>query len=101
MARLDDSVLGGIGLFSFRTESYERLTMDGSDPIWLRDGRRLLYRENNTITTIDTKSKEIRRLLSAPPHSEFGVVCLSFDEHELFVTQSINEGDIWIFKANG
>ncbi|HYN22955.1 MAG TPA: protein kinase [Thermoanaerobaculia bacterium] len=101
IARLDDSLLDGIGVYSFGSRTYERWTSRGALPIWLRDGRRLLYIEAGKILAFDTRTYETREVLAPPSSSTYALLSTSPDEHNLFVVRTIDEGDIWLLTLSG
>ncbi len=96
MARLDESLLEGVGLFDFDTLSYERLTDRGLIPTWLQDGRTLLYLDTGKVMAVDTASKQSREVLAPPPGSVFTSAGVSPDGRSLYVIRGVDEGDIWM-----
>jgi len=99
IARLDGSLLEGIGVYSFRTRTYERLTNRGSQPVWLRDGRQLLHLEAGKIMVFDTRTYKAREVLAPPPNSAY--LFVSPGERGLFAVRAVDEGDILLLTLSG
>ena len=96
MARLDGSNPEGIGLHLLGSRTYLRWTSRGYNPVWLRDGRRLLYLEAGKIMAFDTLTNETREVLAPPPHSAYELVTMSPDDRSLFAVRAVDNGDIWL-----
>src|SRR4029077_13255038 len=47
----------GIFLYSFETRRYTRLAATGEAPIWLRDGRTILVRDQGKIMAVDAETR--------------------------------------------
>jgi eukaryotic-like serine/threonine-protein kinase len=96
MARLDGSILEGIGLHLLGSRTYLRWTSRGFNPTWLHDGNRLLYIEAGKILAFDTRTNETREVLAPPPHSVYEQVIASPDDRSLFTVRAVDDGDIWL-----
>jgi Tol biopolymer transport system component len=94
-----DSVGDGIGLFSFRSGTYKRLTSRGSNPVWLRDGKKLLYMDRGAVLSFDLRTRETRSVLSPEPTSLFTSLSLSSDQHHLYTVRKMEEGDVWLLTT--
>jgi serine/threonine protein kinase/dipeptidyl aminopeptidase/acylaminoacyl peptidase len=88
----------GVFLFSFASRRYERIAPRGSQPVWWKDGRRLLYVDGG-IQVYDTRTKGSRLLLAPPASSSFLVADLSPDNRTLYVLRKRDEGDIWVLTT--
>ena len=86
-----------IHTYDFETQSYEQLTSFGSNPVWLRDGRRLLFHSEGCIYFVDSETKKVREVLSAPP-DEARSASLAHDERTLYYTLRRTEADIWMLN---
>jgi hypothetical protein len=83
-------------IYSLDSQQYEKLTDFGSQPVWLSDSRRLLFRQQDKLYLIDSQSRNIRELVSVPPH-EFGVgVTLPHDDRLIYFSLLTTEADIWM-----
>jgi Tol biopolymer transport system component len=85
----------GIAVYSLDTGRLERMTESGSGPVWLADGRTLLYLERGRIFTLDLQSRTPRELLAPRANSEFRSVSPGPNSRTLFVVRATFEGDIW------
>jgi serine/threonine protein kinase/WD40 repeat protein len=101
VSRLDGSMKEGIGAFLVRSRTYQRWTSRGLNPIWLRDGRRLLFIEGGKILAFDTITHETRKVLSPPPSSVYTVVSMSPDDRSLYAVRGVDEGDVWLLTLSG
>jgi Tol biopolymer transport system component len=96
MARLDGSLVEGFGLYLLGSRTYLRWTSRGLLPVWLHDGRRLLYVEAGKILSFDARTNEAQEVLVPPPHSAYEAVTTSPDDRSLFAVRALDEGDIWL-----
>ena len=96
MARLDGSLAEGIGLHLVGSRTYLRWTTSGLNPVWLHDGRRLLYIDAGRVLSFDTLTNESRDVLVPSPHSAYEWVTTSPDDRSLFAVRAVDEGDIWL-----
>jgi Tol biopolymer transport system component len=99
LARLDGSVVDGIGFFSFRSGAYERLTRRGLNPVWLREGKKLLYMDRGAVLSFDLQTRETRSVLSPESTFLFTAVSLSSDQHHLYTVRKVEEGDVWLLAT--
>ena len=94
-----DGSSSGIFVYTLATDTYEKVADVGTIPVWLRDGRRLLYATlDGALALLDLPSHQSRELL--PP----GTVALAFpagcsvsrDEHWISYLHDTAEGDVWL-----
>jgi len=87
----------GIYIYTFETNSFERITNFGVRPIWLHDGRRLLFRDAGKLFLVDSETKKTQQIsLNSPlPVVEYG---LTKDNHTLYYTLAATEADIWMIN---
>jgi Tol biopolymer transport system component len=85
----------GLALYSLASRKYERLSETGDTPIWLRDGRRLLFNDREAAVLLDTGTKKSHPL--GPPGTSLRLngFTLSRDGRSLFGVQRLEEGDLW------
>ncbi|HSS48409.1 MAG TPA: hypothetical protein VLX28_05640, partial [Thermoanaerobaculia bacterium] len=86
----------GIVVYFFDQRRYERLTDAGSQPIWLHDGKPLLYLYRGKIFRVGLKDHTPRLVLAPPPSSAFRSLALSPDDRSLYAVRPTDEGDIWM-----
>jgi Tol biopolymer transport system component/tRNA A-37 threonylcarbamoyl transferase component Bud32 len=92
--RPDGSVLG-IWVYSLDTGQHARLADRGSLPVWLSDGRRLVFVEAGKLYLLDSQTKKAQELLSASPRS-IGRYTLAPDNRIIYMQLSSTEADIWL-----
>ena len=90
--------LSGIAVLAVRSEKYEALTSFGMNPVWLRDGRRLLFQWGSGLYLVDTRAPEPRRVFSSVPDSLGEVFSLSSDDRWIYVSLDRTEADAWLLK---
>ena len=86
---------GGIFTFSFASRRFTRLSDVGYSQGWLNDSRRALMSERGKLLVLDSVSKDKREILTIAP-DEFDSVALSADNHTIYFTREIRQGDIWL-----
>ena len=88
----------GIVVYSLESQQYEKLADFGSQPVWLSDGRRLLFQQQSKLYLIDSESKKLHEVLSVAPHN-FGIgVTLSRDDRLIYFSLVTVEADIWLMR---
>jgi eukaryotic-like serine/threonine-protein kinase len=96
LEQTDGSVVPGVVVFSFDSRRYERLTASGVVPVWLRDNRTLLYRQEGKIFACDLRSRMPRLILAPPPSSAFTAIAVGPDGRSLYTVRESDEGDVWL-----
>jgi Tol biopolymer transport system component len=88
---------GALAIYSFNTGRFTRLynSQSAGDPIWLNDGRRLLFDEGSTLHIIDSQTRSTRELLSIAPDTLW-LWSLSRDNRTAYVTRRVSQADIWL-----
>jgi len=89
----------GIGTFDLKSEHLEVFTKKGTYPIWLRDGRRLVYGDGPSLMLLDTTSGETQ------PIASFGTdavaassISLPRDESSIYFSLNLVEADAWLLE---
>ena len=68
-------------------------------PIWLRDGRQLLFAPDlEHLALLDIRTKQTRSIWTAPRGSQVADFTVSKDNTWLCVIQANDEGDVWLAK---
>jgi Tol biopolymer transport system component len=89
---------GGVFVYSLTTGRFTRLSDVGDSPIWLKDGRRLLFVDSRGgLFVVDTVSKAVRESLSIAPDI-FERPALTADNRTLYFTRASAQGDIWLLR---
>jgi serine/threonine protein kinase/Tol biopolymer transport system component len=91
----------GVVVYSFATGRYERLTTQGTIPVWLHDGHTLLYLQDGKIFELDMRSKASRLVLAPPPNSAFKSLSVGPDDRALYTVHVSEEGDVWMLTLPG
>src|SRR5262249_40879334 len=86
----------GIGLFDLERNEYQALTDFGALPIWLKDGRRLLFEWHGQVFIVDRLSRKTRQVFAVPPHAIYNLGQLPPDERWLYFGVLTREADIWL-----
>ncbi|HXD33573.1 MAG TPA: protein kinase [Pyrinomonadaceae bacterium] len=84
----------GLGIFSFETKSYEKLTDWDAQPAWLPDSRHVVFAREGKTYIADVVSKKIEPLIL--PVDFVRTVAVSPDGHLLYFTAYSSESDIWL-----
>jgi dipeptidyl aminopeptidase/acylaminoacyl peptidase len=88
---------GALVIYSLQTDRFTRLytSQSAGDPLWLNDGRRLLFDEGSKLRLIDSQTRSIRELLSIAPDTLW-LWSLSRDNRTAYVTRRVSQADIWL-----
>jgi Tol biopolymer transport system component/serine/threonine protein kinase len=100
----DDGKFTGITVYSFDTGRYTRITDFGDAPLWLGDGRRLLFPTDGAIYLADTQSLKVHSVMSVAPSGIAGTavwLAVSHDNRWLYFSLQVTEADIWLATAEG
>lgn len=85
----------GILLWSFAAGTYRRLTRTGSNPMFLHDGKRILFKDTDGIKIVDVGRGDVRTVLAPPPRSWFIRARVGPGDRNLCTVRASDEGDIW------
>ena len=88
-----------IGVFSFETKRYEIVADYQSIPMWLPDGRRMVFADEGKAYIVDTQSKRVKELFSRPPE-QIRTVAVSRDGTLIYYTLSSSESDVWLLDLD-
>ncbi len=93
----------GLYTYSFENQTYEKLCdvqfPRGPGPynmFWLKDSRRLVYRDDRTLKIVDGQTKKSQ--IIAELDSEIMHFRLTRDNRSLYLTRASQESDIWMMK---
>jgi len=93
----------GIFLYSFESNGYEKIADFGFYPVWLKDGRRILFCFKEKLYIVDTGTKKVseimRAALSARTGEMLGAASISPDQRTLYFSQGTIEADVWMLRA--
>jgi serine/threonine protein kinase/Tol biopolymer transport system component len=91
---LADGRTVGIGLYSFDTQTYERLAPSGSTPFWLGGDRTLVFLDGGRVHALDTLTRKRWEVMAPGPDSDLFSVSASPDGRNLYRVRILHEGDV-------
>ena len=86
----------GVLVYDVDKRSYRRVTETGSEPVFLRDGRRIAFQDGNVLKIVDTGSGRTREILRGDERRVLSSFALSPDDEDLFVIWSVTQADLWL-----
>ena len=87
----------GIAIYTPADGTFRTVTSAGSDPVWLKDSRRLLYHAKGRIHLTDSESGVTRELVSMGPEEIAGRgFAVSPDDRYIYFSVSTTEADVWL-----
>jgi eukaryotic-like serine/threonine-protein kinase len=88
-----------IAIYLFESGTFRKLTDFGSDPVWLSDGRALLFHNKGKIYEISTDSGEAHEMVSvAPEEIARRGFAVSPDDRQVYFSVSSTEADVWMLQ---
>ena len=94
----------GVVVYTVASRTYEELTRSGGSPVWLPDGRRLLYTSGGTrgreLLLLDTATRISTPVYSSPGET-LGGAGLSPDAREIYINIYRQQADIALAKLPG
>jgi TolB protein len=85
----------GIVMYSMRSRRYERLTDFGEWPVWLPDGRRVLFvADGKAFYIVDSRSKQVSKIFSVN-RDVIGPPRLTRDGKKAYYSRRVIEADVW------
>ena len=85
---------GVISSFALGADRFQQLADKGTHPIWLRDGRRVLFRHERALYLASTDGKGVTEVLSVAPDMIHSFT-ISRDNRTLYLAVSTSEADVW------
>jgi eukaryotic-like serine/threonine-protein kinase len=86
----------GIVMYSMRSRRYERLTDFGEWPVWLPDGRRVLFvADGKAFYIVDSRSKQVTKIFSVN-RDVIGPPRLTRDGKKAYYSRRVIEADVWL-----
>jgi hypothetical protein len=68
--------------------------------LWLRDGRRVIFRGKKGVFLLDTKTRTVKPLVSVGGYSSGRSLGLTADGRTISYTETATEGDIWLMRLD-
>lgn len=92
---LTDLSHAGIAIHEVGSTEIQWLTDFGEWPVWMRDGRRLLFSHQGKLFLIDSVSGKRQEVMSLPQNT-LGSVGLSPDNQTIYFTFMVADADVWM-----
>jgi Tol biopolymer transport system component len=94
-----DGKFTGVGIYSFETGAYTRISDFGQDPVWLQDSRRVIFSKgiprDSALYLADTQSRKVHQILSVAPNEVLSTA-ISADNRWIYFAILVIEADIWL-----
>jgi len=92
---------GPLTIYSLATQKYSRLydSEAALSPIWLNDGRRVLFLEKSTVKLIDVGTRVTRELLSVAPDTMDLKWSITRDNLTIYFVRQVQQADIWLMRS--
>ena len=91
---------GGVVIYSVASRTFERITTTGVGPVWLPDGRRLLYNNAARLELVDITTKTSTPVFSSPRET-LSSPGLSWDAREIYLVITQHQAEIVLAKLTG
>ncbi|HEX8474887.1 MAG TPA: protein kinase [Pyrinomonadaceae bacterium] len=85
----------GIVVYNFETSRFERITEYGSFPVWLRDGRRLVFSHENKLHLVNVETGKAH-VIFQPDANVISGKAISTDNRTILYSLTSTEADIWM-----
>lgn len=90
----------GILVYDIAKKTYRQLSATGTVPSFLRDGRRIAFKDGNALKIVDTADGRISEILSGNQRSTIEFFALSPDNRNIFVSYGSAQADLWLMELN-
>ena len=90
----------GIVVYSLTSRTFDRLSDFGGYPVWLPDGRRVMFVAGGRgFYVVDTRSRKVDKVFSVQ-RDVIGPPQLTRGGREAYFTRRVTEGDIWLLTLS-
>ena len=96
-----DGSASGIVVYSVEKKTYRRATETGRNPVFLRDGRRVAFLDDDALKIVDTGHGRISEILKGDSRRTIDSFALSPDDRSLFVSWASTQADLWLMNLGG
>jgi len=95
-----DPEKGALVIYSFPTSHFTRLydSHSATSPLWLNDGRRLLFQEKSKVLVVDSRTHAVRELMSIAPDTIDYRWSITRDNRTLYFVRAVEQSDIWMMR---
>jgi Tol biopolymer transport system component len=92
---------GALVVYSFATRTFSRVheSLTAVSPIFLSDGRRLLFQDGSKIMLLDRTTHATRELLSVAPDTMDLRWSIARDERTIYFVRQVQQSDIWVMRT--
>jgi len=95
------STESGVAVYVFESKEYLELSDIGRDPLWLNDGRRLIFWQRDKLFLLDAESRQHRELLTRPNTPGLQTLALARDNGTIYFSPVVVESDVWLLTIDG
>jgi Tol biopolymer transport system component len=95
-----DGTPAGLFTYSFATRRYARLydSASAAGPLWLNDGRRLVFQDKSKLFLIDSQTHATRELMSVAPDT-MDLWAVTRDNRTIYLVRHVEQADIWLMRS--
>jgi Tol biopolymer transport system component/serine/threonine protein kinase len=90
-----DGTSRGIVVYDVQTAVYTNLLEYGYSPVWLADGRTIIFLHSGKLHLLGLEKGTVRAVEGLPRIDEAGQYAISPDNHTLYFGKTESESDIW------
>jgi Tol biopolymer transport system component/predicted Ser/Thr protein kinase len=87
----------GIVLYDVRERSYRRLCNFGERPVWMPDGRRLLFTSDRVLYAVDAEEGRPRAIFAAAPAGIAPGVAIAPDGRTIYLSLLASPDEVWAY----
>jgi Tol biopolymer transport system component len=90
---------GSIVVWSLPSHQFTRLydSEVASSPLWLNDGRRLVFQDGSRLMLIDSRTRTTRELMSIAPDT-MKLSGITRDNRTIYFVRHVEQSDIWLMR---
>ena len=87
----------GIVTYDVGQRRYDTFTDKGMGPVWLHDGRRLLFADGHAIRLLDTSTRQTLQVATfAPENVNSFSLSLPRDDSAIYYSLGLEDADVWL-----
>ena len=90
----------GIVIYSFSSRTYRRLTDFGQSPVWMPDGRHVLFMDENRILLADALDGTWKVFMAGPLGQLLPSLGISADGSSAYYSLAVAASDIWLIDMD-
>jgi Tol biopolymer transport system component len=88
----------GIAVYSFGDRTYQSVTNSGARPIWLPNGREIVFEDAGRLRIADVATRRVRDVVTSSPMT---AISLSADARTLVFADRQTQADVWMMEVGG